>query len=155
MHNVHLRWLVVTLALALAFLVPSIPASARPHPRPTPSATPIPAEIPLVHKEAIQQLVRWQAGVLDRSDYDAAFNAGIPDATVKRISLELGQKGALESAVYLGPVVVDGAPAGVVSYLYKMLCANGVLYERLSIEADGKIAGVLFRDTLNEDSAQQ
>ena len=134
--------------LALALFVPAGQASARAHSTPTPAASPPPPEIPSVHKQAIQQLARWQAGDLDRSSYDADFNAKISDAMVKTISMALGQKGTLQSIVYLGPVQVEGAPPGVVSYLYKMICANGVLYERISIDADGKIAGVLFRDSL-------
>lgn len=147
----HLHHIARAFALALVVVAPFAvvgQASARPHATPTPAATAPPPEIPSVHKEAIQQLVRWQAGDLDRSSYDADFNAKISDAMVQTISTALGQKGALQSTVYLGPVQVEGAPPGVTSYLYKMQCVNGVLYERLSIDADGKIAGVLFRDSL-------
>ncbi|MHB8148015.1 MAG: hypothetical protein ACYDGM_12250, partial [Vulcanimicrobiaceae bacterium] len=73
------------LALALFAMVGQ--ASARPHSTPVPTATPPPPEIPAVHKEAVQQLARWQAGDLDRASYDADFNAKISDAMVKTISI--------------------------------------------------------------------
>ena len=151
MLNKTIRPLLVSLALitlVLAVFAQPQAVVARAHPTPTAPPTAPPPEAPSVHKIAIQQLVAWQAGIIDRHRYGTEFNAGVDDATLKKISLELGQKGAFVSSDYLGPVAVDGAPANVVSYMYRMICANGDVYERLSLQPNGIIAGVLFRDRL-------
>ncbi len=49
---------------------------------------------------------------------------------------------------YLGPLNIPDLPPGVGAYLYKMLCSNGSIYEQLVVDPTGKVAGIIFRDTL-------
>ncbi len=98
---------------------------------------------------AIRQFVAWQAGVLDRAQYTASLSAQIPDAKVQQNAATLGTLGALNNTVYLGPR--DSAyavPPGVHVYLYEMVCSNGTVYEQLTLDGSGKVAGIEFTDTI-------
>lgn len=115
-------------------------------PAATPIASPLPSEAPGVHRIVVAQFVAWQAGVLDRSKYGTEFNAQISDAHVKKVSSELDALGAFESAEYLGPTTVPNSPAGISSYVYRMICENGAVYVRISLSPSGRVGGILFAD---------
>lgn len=120
-----------------------------PHASPTPSPTPVPPADPAVTTIARRQFVAWQAGRIDRAQYTAGLNAQIPDAKIEQTATDLGALGALNSLVYLGPrdSNYDDLPPGVHVYLYQMLCANGSIYEQLTLDASDKVAGIIFAST--------
>lgn len=132
--------------LALALI--ATPAQARRHAPPTPSPTPIPPADPAVTQVARRQFVMWQAGRIDRAEYTAQLSAQTDDQRVQQASLDLGTLGALDSVQYLGPLNIPNLPPGVNAYLYKMLCSNGSIYEQLVLDPAGKVAGIIFRDTI-------
>jgi hypothetical protein len=137
-------------ALALAFLAgaPSL-ASARPGPAPTPSVTPSPPpEDPAVTQIARREFVAWQAGVVDISHYAAQTQAKLLPAKIADTSKALGSLGSLIKTEWVEPAVLEGTPAGVRGYVYRMVCTNASVYEILTIE-NGKIDGIVFRDKLN------
>lgn len=84
--------------------------------------------------------------MLDRSKYDSNFNALVTDAHVKEVGSQLDALGVFESAEYVGPTTVPGAPAGTASYVYRMICENGRVYVQISLTADDTVAGILFSD---------
>jgi hypothetical protein len=49
---------------------------------------------------------------------------------------------------YLGPLSIPNLPPGVNVYLYQMLCSDGSIYEQLVLDPTGKVAGIIFRDTI-------
>ncbi|HUY40804.1 MAG TPA: hypothetical protein VMV82_04470 [Candidatus Dormibacteraeota bacterium] len=134
-------------AIAALAIVTS-PVQARRHAPPTPSPTPVPPANPVVTQMARRQFVLWQAGRIDRTEYTASLSAQIDDAKVQQTSTDLGALGALLGLQYLGPVPIPGIPPGAGVYLYKMNCSNGSIYEQLALDASGKVAGIVFRDTL-------
>jgi hypothetical protein len=89
-----------------------------------------------------------QAGQLDKRIMTAGFVASSTDQVLTQNSEQLATFGALTGLEYLGPVDVEGLPPGAHAYLYKMICANGTVYEQLYIDVHGKIAGEQIRDTL-------
>ena len=135
---------VVVMAISLS----GAPAQARHHAPPTPSPTPVPPADPVVTQIATRQFVSWQAGRIDRAGYTASLSAQTDDQKVQQASTDLGALGALESVQYLGPLAIANLPAGVNVYLYKMLCTDGFIYEQIALDASGKIAGLIFRDTI-------
>jgi hypothetical protein len=133
-------------ALLVALCV--APALARRHATPTPSPTPIPAADPAVTTIAKREFVTRQAGIVDRTRLTTEYNTRLTAAELERESQLLGPFGALTSVEYLGPIAVPpGSPAGYDAYLYKMTCTNGTIYERLLLDAGGKIADEVFSDT--------
>ena len=92
----------------------------------------------------------WQAGQIDRSRYTASLSAQIPDSKVEQNAASLGTLGALHGVVYLGPrdSLFPTLPPGVHVYLYQMLCSNGSIYEQLTLDPSGKVAGIEFTDTI-------
>jgi hypothetical protein len=76
------------------------------------------------------------------------FAANSTNEVLTQNSEQLGSLGALTGMQYLGPVAAEGLPEGARVYLYKMLCANGSIYEQLYVDGRGRIAGEQFRDTL-------
>lgn len=119
-----------------------------PHATPTPSPTPVPPADPAVTLVARRQFVAWQAGKIDRAQYTAELSAQTDDAKVQQASQDLGSLGALTGTQYLGPLEIPDLPSGVHVYLYRMLCTNGSIYEQLALNGQGKIAGIIFRDTI-------
>lgn len=115
---------------------------------PTPSPTPPPPADPAVTLAARRQFVAWQAGSIDRAEYSAQLSAETDDAKVQQASTDLGALGALTGVQYMGPLDIPNLPPGVHVYLYKMLCTQGSIYEQLALDARGKIAGIIFRDTI-------
>jgi hypothetical protein len=133
----------------LLFALLAAPAAAhRPRATPTPSPTPVPPADPAVTSLARRAFVLAQAGQLDKRIMTPEFQANSTDQELDTNSEQLGTLGALTGMEYLGPVDVEGLPAGAHAYLYKMLCANGSIYEQIFVDQHGKIAGEQFRDTL-------
>lgn len=143
-----------TSAAALAALVTLLAvaptaAGARPHPTPTPSATPSPPpEDMTVTRVARREFVAWVAGNLDHSRYTDDLNRKITTEKLTQVSTALGKLGAFIRSEYLGPIAIDGAPAGIHGYLYRMFCSQGTVYEQLILDSSGKVAGILFRDKI-------
>lgn len=146
--SLNTRFALAALAAVLAFGAP-VASFARPHPTPTPSATPSPPpEDPAVGRVARREFVAWQAGNIDRTRYAPQTNSKLTDATVNQVATGLGHLGAFVRSEYLGPIPIEGTPKGFSAYLYRMFCTNGAVYERLVIDANGKVAGIYFMDKL-------
>jgi hypothetical protein len=146
------------LALLLAVAVSAVaytavaprPAQARSHATPTPAPTPLPPEDPAATKVARQQFVAWQLGTLDRSRYTDELN-GLADAdAVTKTSAALVQLGSLQSMEWLGYRSAAGVVAGTKTYLYRVHGSLGTVLMQFSIQLDGKIAGIIFRDNLTD-----
>ena len=136
------------LALALIALIPSGAVARRATPTPVPTATPtVPPEDPAVTQIARKEFVAWQAGVVDPSRYAPEARTALAADRVNRTSQELGQAGTLEKTEWVEPAVVENHPE-VKGYVYRMICSNKTVYERLIIGADGKIDGIVFSDKM-------
>ena len=142
--------------LALAFALSLLPAAAfaqapavAPTAFPAPQGSPIdiPPENPAVTTIAFKQFVAWQAGILKRSLYSQDVQGQMTDTVIKETSHQLGSLGALLTAKYIGPVMNDSAPADSANYLYLMECQRGSVYMQFAILHDGKIGGMVFRNS--------
>jgi len=146
---VALMMAVAVTAFAFSAVAPQ-PAAARSHATPTPAPTPLPPEEPGATKVARQQFVAWQLGTLDRTRYTDELN-GLADAdAVSHTSAALSQLGSLQSMEWLGYRAAAGVPPGTKTYVYRAHCSRGTVLIQFSIEPDGKIAGIIFRDNLTD-----
>jgi hypothetical protein len=125
------------------------PALARGHATPTPSPTPVPPADPAITALARRAFVLEQAGIIDEKIITPSLKARMTPEVVGHNAQLLAAAGALKSMTYLGPIstITGPLPAGVQPYLYKMICANGIMYEQIDV-VGGKIAGEQFSDTL-------
>lgn len=138
-------FVISTLLVALC----AAPALARRHTAtPTPAPTPIPPADPAVTAIARREFVTRQAGVVDRGRLTTEYNTRLTAAELEHESELLGPFGALVGITYLGPIdVPSGTPPTYHAYLYKMICTNGVIYERLLLDPGGKVADEVYSDT--------
>jgi hypothetical protein len=142
--------LAVAVSTAAYSAVAPQPAQARAHATPTPAPTPLPPEEPDATKVARQQFVAWQLGTLDRARYTDELN-GLADAdAVTKTSAALTQLGSLQSMEWLGYRTAPGVIAGTKTYLYRVHGSRGTVLMQFSIQPDGKIAGIIFRDNLTD-----
>ena len=142
---------------ALATILAFAPAAtlARSHASPTPAATPTPGpEDPAITTIARREFVSWQAGVINKSRYDARTVADMTDDKIATTSKALGVLGTLESTVWIGPLIYPDDKT-VKGYIYQMVCSNFKVYEFLTIGPDGKIQGIFFKDTLEKANSSQ
>jgi hypothetical protein len=102
----------------------------------------------------MREFVAWQAGVVNLSHYDPASQPMITPAKVSQTASSLGQAGSLErnGVEWIGPLKIDDAPPGVRGYIYRMHCAQKAVYEELMMAPTGKVAGILFRDSLTDET---
>ncbi|MGC1381153.1 MAG: hypothetical protein WA814_09065, partial [Candidatus Baltobacteraceae bacterium] len=126
-------------------------ALARPHAAPTPSPSPPPAD-PAITKLVRQQFVTWQAGVVDKGLYADQVLAKITDEKISATSHALGELGALTDTVFLGPWIEPDFPPGARGYIYQMQCSRGDIYLLMALDAQGKIASILFKDRLDVET---
>jgi hypothetical protein len=127
-------------------------AIARPHSTPTPAATATPSpppEDPKITLIARREFVAWQAGVVNKDHYAVETQAKLTPDKIADTSKALSDLGALVRTDWYGPLGIADGPPGVNGYLYHMICANGAVYEELTIGPDGKIDGIVFRDKLS------
>lgn len=110
----------------------------------------MPPADPAVTAIARRQFVSWQAGQIDRAQYTASLSSQIPDSKLEQNAASLGTLGALNSINYFGPrdSLYGTLPPGVHVYLYQMVCSNGSIYEQLTLDQNGKVAGIEFTDTI-------
>lgn len=142
---------------ALAFALSLLPAAAfaqspaavAPVASPAPAGSPIdlPPENPAVTKIAFQQFVAWQAGIIKRGLYSTHVQEQMTDTVIQETSKQLGSLGPLLTAKYVGPVMNDSAPTDSANYLYLMECQRGSVYMQFAILHDGKIGGIVFRNS--------
>ncbi len=142
-----------TSLLALALAVVPAAALARGHvaPTPVPSVAPTPTtapENPAITTLARREFVAWQAGSVDASHYADQTRAKLSPAKIAATSKALAALGALVKVDWLGYLGIHGGPPGVTGYIYRMHCTYAAVYEELTIAADGKIDGIIFRDKL-------
>jgi len=142
--------LAVAVSTAAYSAVAPQPAQARGHATPTPSPTPLPPEDPAASKVARQQFVAWQLGTLDRSRYTDDLNALADADAVTKTSAALTQLGSLQSMEWLGYRQAAGVVAGTKTSVYRVHCSIGSVLMQFSIQPDGKIAGIIFRDNLTD-----
>ncbi|MDE2481696.1 MAG: hypothetical protein KGN02_05865 [bacterium] len=145
----------ISIALAAALLLLPTAALARRHapPTPTPSVAPtptLPPENPTITRLALREFVAWQADAVDPSHYAAITRAKLVPDKVAATSKQLGPYGALKSVEWIGNFGIEGGPPGVIGYIYRMHCANAAIYEEITVAPDGKIDGIIFRDTLQQ-----
>ncbi|HLX26025.1 MAG TPA: hypothetical protein VKR05_03470 [Candidatus Cybelea sp.] len=143
--------LIASLAFtALAMLVARPYAGfARPHA--TPAPTPTPVEDPAITKIARQQFVQWQAGEVNKTLYAPQVLARLTDDKVADTSRILGQLGALTGMVYIGRWINPDMPE-LSGYIYQMHCISGNIYLWLALQADGKIASIVFKNRLDVEN---
>jgi hypothetical protein len=143
-------FIISSLLLALAF-VPQGALARRAAPTPSPTATPtVPPEDPAVTLIARREFVAWQAGVVDPARYAPAARVNLGADRVAATSKALGAAGVLEKTEWVEPALVEGHP-DVKGYIYRMVCSEKPVYERLILGADGKIDGIVFMDKLVTD----
>jgi len=124
--------------------------AARGHATPTPTATPtLPPEDPAITLIARREFVSWQAGTINPDHYEIESRKNLTPEKIAETAKNLGALGTLMSAQWLGPIPIVDPPASVKgSYLYKMHCDGADVYEELTMGIDGKVTGIIFRDTL-------
>lgn len=129
--------------LALLTLVAALEASPAPAaspaaPTPAASAAPAPAatEDPSITKLAREQYDAFLAGKLDPSQYSVT----IPKHSVQMAHLGLTTLGAVKSVTFVESAPINGSMV----YAYKFTCANGSIYEQLSVDKNGKVNGIYF-----------
>jgi hypothetical protein len=142
----------VTAVTALIVALSAAPSWSRPHAPPTPSPSPTPIADPVITKLARQQFVQWQAGSVNKSLYAEQVLAKLSDAKIADTSTALGQLGALTDVVYLGPWIAADFPPGARGYVYQMRCSSGSIYLWLALNAQGKIATILFKSRLDVET---
>ncbi len=142
----------LAVAIAAAALAATAPSPARPHATPTPQPTPTPVADPAITKLARQQFVQWQAGIINKSLYAQQVLDKLNDAKIANTSAALGQLGALIDVVFLGPWVAADFPPGARGYAYQMRCTSGNIYLWLALDAQGKIATILFKNRLDVET---
>ena len=76
----------------------------------------------------------------------------LTDAKIADTSTALGQLGALTDVVYLGPWIAPDFPPGARGYVYQMRCTSGNIYLWLALDAQGKIATILFKNRLDVET---
>ncbi len=117
-------------------------------PAPTPAPTPTPVAAPRIVNAARREFLAWQLGSIDPTHYIGPLAAAATPARVKVTSVELGRLGALDHLVYRGLVRDGSFPGGGVAHLFRVICANGRVYEEIALTKAGLVRGILFRDTL-------
>jgi hypothetical protein len=147
-----MRFVLLAAAIAAVALASAVPGSARPHSTPTPSPSPTPIADPVITKLARQQFVQWQAGTINKSLYAQQVLDKLSDAKIADTSQALGQLGALMDVVFIGPWVAPDFPAGARGYAYQMRCTSGNIYLWLALDAQGKIATILFKNRLDVET---
>jgi len=148
-----MRFVAIAVAVAAIVLVSeTVPGFARPHATPTPSPSPTPIADPVITKLARQQFVQWQAGTINKSLYAQQVLDKLTDAKIADTSTALGQLGALMDVVFIGPWIAPDFPPGARGYAYQMRCTSGNIYLWLALDAQGKIATILFKNRLDVET---
>jgi hypothetical protein len=118
---------------ALVIFGLAAPAPARPHPTPTPSPSPTPVPDPAMNKSL------YAPQVLEK----------LSDAKIAQSSQALAQLGPLTDVIYMGRWIDASFPAGARGYFFQMRCLSGNIYLWLALDAQGKIATILFKNRLD------
>ena len=147
-----MRFVLAATLLTVAAMSAATPSFARPHSTPTPSPTPAPIADPAITKLARQQFVQWQAGTINKSLYAQQVLDKLDDTKIADTSKALGQLGALMDVVYLGPWIAPDFPPGARGYAFQMRCSSGNIYLWLALDAQGKIATILFKNRLDVET---
>lgn len=147
-----MRLVFLTAGVAAIALMSAAPGFARPHSTPTPAPTPTPIADPAITKLARQQFVQWQAGTINKSLYAQQVLDKLTDAKIADTSTALGQLGALIDVVFIGPWIAADFPPGARGYAYQMRCSSGNIYLWLALDAQGKIATILFKNRLDVET---
>lgn len=147
-----MRSIVLAAGIAAIVVALAAPGFARPHGTPTPAPTPTPVADPVITQLARQQFVQWQAGTINKSLYAKQVLDKLNDAKIANTSEALGQLGALMDLVFLGPWVAPDFPPGAHGYVYQMHCTSGNIYLWLALDAQGKIATILFKNRLDVEN---
>jgi hypothetical protein len=143
---------IVTASLVAVALFAGLVSTGAARPRPTPSPSPTPVADPAITQLARQQFVAWQAGVINDHLYAQRVLDKLTDAKISETSHGLGQLGALDETVFIGPWLDPSFPPGARGYIYQMRCEDGAVYLWLALDPQGKIATILFRNRLDEET---
>lgn len=141
-------------AIAVAALLCALaaPGLARPHGTPTPEPTPTPVADPAITKLVTQQFVSLQAGEINKSLYAPQILEKLTDEKLAETSKALGSLGALTEVVYMGPWIASDFPPGAHGYIYQMRCSDGNVYLLFALDPQGKIATMLLKNRLDEET---
>jgi hypothetical protein len=139
-------------ATALLLAALAVPTLSRTRATPTPSPSPTPVADPAITKLARAQFVQWQAGSINKNLYSQQVLTKLSDAKIEDTSRALGQLGALTEVAYLGRWIDSSFPPGARGYIYQMRCVSGKIYLWLALDANGKIATILFKDRLDVET---
>lgn len=104
---------------------------------PVASAAPAaaPAEDPAITKLARDQFDAFAAGKFDASQYSVT----LPKRAIAQVHAGLSALGTVKTQTFMESKAISGSMV----YVYKFTCANGSVYEQLSVK-DGKINGIYF-----------
>jgi hypothetical protein len=98
-------------------------------------------EDPAVGTAVKKQYLAWQAGKVDRNDFSAEMNKGLPDGTVARVASQLQSLGAATRFTYVERTLWNGNRV----YTYRVETAKAKLRMLYTVDAAGKITALWFR----------
>ena len=98
-----------------------------------------------ITKLARQQFVSWQAGNVNQHLYAVQVHGKLTDEKVAETSRALGQLGALNDAVYIGPWADSSARRARTVTSTKWAANRGNIYLWLALDAQGRIATIFLR----------
>lgn len=99
-----------------------------------------PGEDPAITARVRDVYAQTIAKKIDRAQYAPATSAALTDALVAQVGTQLAPLGTPTAFVYLSKIEANGSTA----YIYRVVAPGGNLRMTLSLNADGKIEGLLF-----------
>lgn len=88
-----------------------------------------------------RQFLAWQSGKIERGDYDADMNSGLPDTVVAQISAQLQSLGAPTKFTYIDCTLTSDSRV----YTYGAETPKIKLRILYALDRSGKISGLWFR----------
>ena len=89
---------------------------------------------------------------MNKSLYAQQVLDKLTDQKIAQTATALAQLGALTDVVYLGPWISQDFPPGARGYVFQMRCVSGNIYLWLALDAEGKIATILFKNRLDVEN---
>jgi membrane-bound lytic murein transglycosylase B len=125
---------------ASALALPQPSGSPAPSPAASSAASPA-AEDPAVTAAVKKQFLDWQAGKVDRADYNAQANAQLTDAVIAQVSPQLQALGPPVKFTFMDRMVKDDNRI----YIYGVDTAKAKVQMLYALDSAGKISGIFFR----------
>ncbi len=105
-----------------------------------PAAQPMMPENPTVTRRAMEWFNRFQSSDIDRAQLDSDIDAKLTPAVIAGMKRQLAPLGPATGIGYGGARMVKGNYV----YRYVVVFSVGAIQEFMSVDKQGKIAGVLF-----------